>query len=411
MVRRASRSGVRVIVGVLVAAVLILCWSPFAHAQAMFGGMGANGSIPDSITKRGLDAYAKILGLDKDQKETATTLLEGNQTATRALMKDFQAKMQASVEKMRDGDFQAYQKDIKVLSQEMAKKGQELEKGFFNDLKAILTEAQADKWVKVERYRRREQGLRFGFVSGSAVDLIAVVEKTKSAPAGNAEFTDTLERWELDVDKLLVAFMKAAEESQKNMFEGEGMFDMKKIEEMMRKFYDGAKEVRDLNRTAARQLAPMMAEDARARFETEVKRRSFPRVYKPSHTDKLFDAALGFKDLSSEQKESLTTLREGYQRDLAVCNEKWARATEEREDKAGGSVMVMMQGMMGGGDPNDPAKQARDARKELDDKTKEKLESILTADQKSRLPEKKVEPMNPMAEFMPDLEDQEQEAK
>ena len=71
-------------------------------SQAQFGmGMGGMDSMmQDTITKRGLDAYAKLLGLDKEQKETAMTLLEGNQTATRAAMKEFQSKMEALAERV-----------------------------------------------------------------------------------------------------------------------------------------------------------------------------------------------------------------------------------------------------------------------------------------------------------------------
>jgi hypothetical protein len=406
-------SSVRRFLHASLAAVLLCVLAPSAPAQ--FGmGMGGMGSMAqqDTITRRGLDAYARLLGLDPDQKETALSLLEGNQSATRAAMKEYQAKMEALGEKARDsGDFSVYQKEMPTIAREMAEKFEGLEKGFFGDLKSILNEEQTARWPSVERYRLREQAMRFGFVSGSAVDLIAVVEKTKSAPAGNAEFTETLDQYELDVDRLLRNFEKAGKEAQKDALEGAQMFDMAKIEAMMKKLYDAAREVRDVNRAYARRLAPLMNDTERAAFEAEVQRRSFPRVYKPSHAAKSIDAALGFKDLSADQKESLQALRESYTRDLAAVNERWAKATEEKEEKAGGAVMVMMQGFMGGGSPDDPVKQAKDARKELDEKTQDRLEAVLSPDQKARLPEKKIEPSNPMADFMPELEDQEQESK
>ncbi|MBL9001187.1 MAG: hypothetical protein JNK25_08625 [Phycisphaerae bacterium] len=398
-------------IGRLLACIGVSVWLLAVHpSQAQFGmGMGGMDSMmQDTITKRGLDAYAKLLGLDKEQKETAMTLLEGNQTATRAAMKEFQSKMEALAEKARDEGFGVYQKDMPAISREMATKFEGLEKGFFDDLKSILTPDQVEKWPSVERYRRREQAMRFGFVSGAAVDLIAVVERTGTRPAGNTEFDETLERYELDVDRMLQNFERQAKDAQKDVLEGGAMFDMQKIQGMMKSMYEGAKEVRDTNRVYARQLAGLMPEEGRAKFEAEVQRRSFPRVYRPSHTTKSLDAALKFADLTPEQKESVSALRESYQRDLAPINTRWARATEEKEDKSGGSMMVMMEGFMGGAGPDDPVKQARDARKDLDDKALAKLSDILTPAQKSRLPEKKSAPMNPMADFMPDLDEEEQ---
>jgi hypothetical protein len=75
--------------------------------------------------------------------------------------------------------------------------------------------------------------------------------------------------------------------------------------------------------------------------------------------------------------------------------------------------MVMIQSFqgMGGGDPEDPVKLARAARKELDDKTKERIESVLTAEQKSKLPAKKAEGFNPMADFMPVEDESEGDTK
>lgn len=404
---------VRSLLGSLLVAVAALVAVPPAQAQfgMTMGGMGA-GMQQDAITRRGFDAYARLLGLDNDQKEVALMLLEGNQTATRAAGKEYQAKMEALGEKAREsGDFTVFQKEMPALGKEMTERFEGLEKSFFDDLQMTLTADQATRWPKVERYRRREKAMRFAMVSGSAVDLIAVVERTKCEPTGNAEFAETLDRYELEVDRMLQQFEKAGKEAQKDALEGGQMFDMQKIQAMMKKLYESAKEVRDVNRTYARRLAPMMSEESRAKFEAEVDRRSFPRVYKPSHTAKLLDASLGFGDVTGVQRESVVALKERYTRQLAAVNERWAKAAEEKEEKAGGTIMVMMQSYMGGGDGEDPVKAAREARKELDEATKDKLESILTADQRSRLPEKAVEKANPMADFMPEDEAEEQDSK
>jgi Spy/CpxP family protein refolding chaperone len=377
-------------------------------ASAQFGPMSGSQMMPEAVTKRGLDAYVRILGLDKDQAEAAKALYDGHQTAYRNLQKESMDKMQALTEKAREsGDFAMIQKQMPAMMKEITTKGEGLEDGFFSDLKSLCNDQQTANWDTVLHHHRREKAMRFGFVSGSAVDLISVMEKLKLKPTSESEAKETLLQYELEIDKLLVVFEKMGKDAQKDMFESGSMFDMKKVEEMMRKFYESASSVRDVNRNYARRLETVLGDDDKAKLAEEIKRRSFPKIYKTSHTQQVFDTAMGLADLSKDQKEQLVPVKEAYLRELASVNEKWAKATEEKEEKAGGSIMVMIQSFQpGGGDPNDPVKLAKEARKELDSKTKEKVEAILTPAQVSKLPEKKSESFNPMADFMP-AEDEE----
>jgi len=384
---------------VLAVAALFVVVQP---ARAQFGMMNNAQMMQDTITRRGLDRYCKLLGLDKDQKDAAKALFEGQQTETATLQKETAEKMKELGEKARENsDFSVYQTEMPAMMKAMAEKGEKLEESFFADLKALCNDEQLANWDTVTRFRRREKAMRFGFVSGSAVDMIAVTEKVKPATESVSDLKDTLLQYELEVDKLLVEFERVGKESQKDMFEGGAMFDMTKIESMMRKFYDAGALVRDVNRKYERQIAPLLSEEERTKLDLEVKRRSHPKIYKASRPQQLFDAAMGLADLTAEQREQLVVLREGYNREASPINERWAKAAEEKEEKAGGTVMVMIQGFqMQGGGADDPVKTARESRKEVDDKTKDRIEAVLTKEQVAKLPAKKTEEFNPMADFM-----------
>jgi hypothetical protein len=386
----------------MIVAALVVFVTP---ARAQFGMMGGGqGQTMDPITKRSFDAFVKLLGFDADQRDTAKALYDGHTEANRALQKEMMEKMAALGERAReDGDFSVFQKDMPAITKDMAAKGEALEKSFFDDLKAVCTEAQLAQWPAVERHHRRGKAMRFGIVSGSAVDLVSVMDRIKATPTDAGVVKDALDAWELEIDRLLVVFEKDAKDAQNDMMEGGAMFDMNKVQTMMKKFSESAAQVRDVNRSYARRIEPALSDEDRAKFVAEVQRRSFPRIYRPSHPQQMIDAAMGFADLTADQKEQLQAVKESYGRDAAGVNERWAKATEEKETEAGGSIMVMMQGFQGmGGDPNDPVKVARDSRRELDSKTKERIESILTAEQKAKLPKKKSEGFNPMGDFMID---------
>src|SRR6185436_19727993 len=104
------------------------------------------------------------------------------------------------------------------------------------------------------------------------------------------------------------------------------MFDMTRWEGMLKRFSDVGKDMRDVNREYARKLSQAMDGPSKQRFDEEVKRRTFPRVYKPAHVLKKLDTAAGFADLDKEKKDAIANIKGTYVRDAAAANEKWAKA-------------------------------------------------------------------------------------
>jgi hypothetical protein len=402
------RKSLRLVLPALLAGVM-LCASP---ARAQFGmnmGLGMEG---DSITKRGVEAYAKILGLSKDQHDIAMTLLEGNQTELHAAQAKAQEGIKAIREKLADTqDFSLWQKEMPKITKEFNEKKKALDKSFFDDLKAACNDQQLTSWAKVERYHRRETAMRIAFLSGSTVDLTKVVERVKAKP--ESEIQPLLDQYELDMDKNLQAFEKVAKQAEEDALKGDAnMFDMSRAENILKPFYEVAKDMRELNQEYARKLAQVMDDASRAKFEAEVKVRSFPRVYRQPHVVKMLDAAAEFKDLDKAQTENIAGLKAAYTRDAASANDKWAKAVEDREDKAGGTFAAMMksvQAMQGGGGASDLNKDvngARTARKELDSRTEKQLLALLSDDQRAKLPEAPREDTNPWADFMPQADEE-----
>jgi hypothetical protein len=382
-----------------------------APAHAQFGmQMGMGAAQGEMVTKRGVESYVKILGLDKDQREVALTLLEGVHTEYEAAQKKMEDGFKTVQDKVADtGDFSLYRTEMPKIGKEFGDKSKALEKSFFDDLKASCNDAQLAKWPKLERFHRRETGLRFAFVSGAAIDLIQLTERTRATPAAALE--PLLDQYELDMDKNLVALKKMEQEAQDEMTKGDANpFDMGRVENMLKRFYDVSKEMRELNRDYARKLSQLMDDASKARFDEEFKKRSFPRVYRQAHVVKMMEAALGFPDLDKNQKEQISSLKSTYTHDIVGMNEKWAKAVEAREDKAGGTILAMMKSMqmMQGGesDLNKDVNEARTARKELDAKTKDRLTALLTEDQRAKLPEAPREDNNPWADFMPQADEE-----
>jgi hypothetical protein len=120
-------------------------------------------------------------------------------------------------------------------------------------------------------------------------------------------------------------------------------------------------------------------------FRDRVQAASFPRVYRKGRTIRELDAAAAMTDLDDAQRSQLAELRASYERDAAPLNAAWAKAIEESEAEgqsggAGGVVMLSF------GNEPESLREARKARRDLDEQVSKRLRTMLSAAQKDRLP-------------------------
>jgi hypothetical protein len=239
--------------------------------------------------------------------------------------------------------------------------------------------------------------------------MVRVVDSLKVDPAATPGLSDQLDRYEVDMDRAIAAFDKFSKEQEKEQERFTEDFDMSKLAEMMPKIKSMmkdmlsiAKGMRDVNRQYARSIEPLLPEAQRPKFESEINRRAYPRIYRESYVSKALAAAAGFNDATAEQKSQIAEMKKSYLAELDPANKKWASATDDREDKTGGQMLEMMDmwGSAGsdakeqktkeeGEKAKEEANKAMADRKRLDKQYKEKLLALLTDEQKDRLPEEK----------------------
>jgi hypothetical protein len=371
---------------VLMLAFAILSGAPLpARAQWWSWMEGGEGTSP--VTRKAAKEYATILGLDKDQKEAVQTLVDGFVSAHKATMKQMQKSSQVLQEKYQESqDWSAYGKEVGKIMKEGIEKAEGLENGFLDDLKVVLTDEQSGRWPKLERYRRRQELLKFGMVSGQAVDLIEVARTLDLKTESIAGMAEELDNYEMEMDRQLQDGRKISKEMQDTMMNGWSGDNQKQMQEMMTRVMDMARAVRDVNLKHARQMAALLSEDTVPKFDFEIRKRSYPRVYGKSHVLKVLTVASGFNDLEQAQKDQLAAIKTAYERDVAPMNDKWAKAIEEEESK-NSDPFAAMYGWMGR-DNDSPVGKARKERRDLDAKTQERIAALLKDDQKTRLPDK-----------------------
>jgi hypothetical protein len=382
-----------------------------APARAQFGMDPDSPMMDVSISRRSLDAFSRILMLDKDQKETVVALFEGYRKDYEVIQKKFRDGMKTVQEKFADTqDVGVFSRDMPKLGKEFSEKTEALEAGFLKDVKDVLTDEQLAKWPRVERFQRRDKLMRVGFVSGAAVDLVKIVDRVKAAPTGKEDLTPVLERYEIEMDRHLSELDSGRKDMEKKFMPEEGkMPDFKKMQDAMKEIAELGKGMRETNKEYTRKLALLMDDASRARFEAEVKRYSFPRVYRPHHVIKQMEAALKWDDLDTSKKEQIAALKATWEREAGPLNDRWAKAIEARDDEAGGTFGAMMATQFGGGQElNKGVNEARQARKELDQRVKSQFENLLTDEQRAKLPPAPPsKPNDIFADLLPPQDDEE----
>jgi Spy/CpxP family protein refolding chaperone len=380
---------------------VLLAPSP-ARAQ-----MGMGGAMPGQgqISRRALDTYATLLQLDADQKAGVLTLFEGYQAGMKTVREDTRKATDKMQEKMRDGMDPAIFKELKSDMEPIGKRAEQLESDFFTDLKALLTSEQAGRFDRVERHRRRDKQMRFAMAAGARANLLEVVEATK-LPEETPELREALETYELELDRVLLAreaamkeLEKDGERVQEKSLESMKTMDFSGIMEESMKLMKRGKEIekplREVHKTHARRIASILPPDKQAEFETQFRLRAFPRVYRQSEVSKQIGAALKFEDLTAEQRSQIEAIQRSYQSELDPLNERWAAAIEEKDDKGIVSFPMMPPS---GGEP-DPTTEPRKARRDLDKRVRDSVRSLLSDEQKERLPREERNQMDDMMDM------------
>lgn len=356
-----------------------------------WGGMGMQQVFEPSVNSDDIKSWKDRLKLSDEQNVTVEALFEAYQTQFAADAKVARDQVEALREEARQAQDPSIFQDIMAERQAFAKKRTAMEKSFFADVQAVLNEQQMSEWPRIERDRRREQTLGRGLIAGERVDVVRLVEDMDLSPEQMTSVQPILDQYKDDLDRELITRNELLEEGQSRMREfmqaamggGEENPDLEKLVTRGR---DAGMRVRDVNRKYARQIEGVLPEEKKAAFAAEVKRESFPMIYRPMYGTRVLDAADKMEGLTDTQKTSLASIRDTYTRDMSALQSQMEKAMED--EQANFSLATMRQRGFGGM-MNGPMADLDKQRRELDTTTFEKVKGVLTPEQAEKLPERR----------------------
>lgn len=381
---RSLRRGLvdRVLAAVLALVAVLL---PVNLARAQGDEIEDMAVVFNPLTHRSVDLANRTLGLDADQLQVAKDLYVGYRAALRTTMKDTGAKANTLMEKAReDKDYDAMRKGPMGVFKEAFEKVEGFERSFNADLKAVLTQEQEAKFPSFERARRRENARLIQLMAGEGADVVDILYTLKLDSSASEELKGVLADYEMTFDRAISERQTLLKEFLNKVASAGGGDEMEAMTDFMPKLWAKAKAGRDVNRQTARRVSELLPEADRARFDAEVRTRSFPSIYKATATGKKLDAAKKFEDLTEDQKGELTTLQAEYVREIDVASKEWSRHLDTMQEEFGGDFKKLMMGEEPKGAKD--AEDARTKRVDLEKQYLERLEKLLSKAQGERLP-------------------------
>jgi hypothetical protein len=352
------------------------------------GGMGMGGQMDAPVTSEMLGRIGKIVNFDADQKLASDELLKGYLAGYQVKADEMRKVVEETREEFRESRDPTVWQGLAPKMEEFRKYRDQSEQSFMNDLKSILTEPQLEKWPAVDRMLRRDT-LSRSFMAGERLNLITMLEQMKLPEDKQKALKETLDQYELELDRELIERNKLQTEvmgGMQNFFRVQGDPDaMAKAEELVNKNREASMRVRDVHRKYARLVESMLEGEQAAKFNDAVKRESFPEVYRERYGDRVVAAAIAMSEIDQSQRDALTALLESHQRETQQINSKHEQAIAEREKNFSISGMMGRMGGMGGPDQA-LMEEVRTARRTLEESTITKVKAILTPEQAEKLP-------------------------
>lgn len=410
-IRRAGTIGISLWLALAAAMAIGVLATAARGQQMMFSDSIGDRQNGAPVTEEEVDRYARILGLDADQTEALRMVFESVDMEYSEAEQAASEARRALIDSVREAQAQGKPFDPTVFREKMPaiEGGQRdtwsrLERQFFEDMKSIVTPQQAERWAGVERQRRRDRALSDGRLAGETVDLIALSEEVGIPDASRSEVDPILGRYELDLDRALLARDEAVG-AARSMLNGPGgvrfgavpasgtMAEVMGSEEFAKAradAQDARRSLREVNNRYARQVAAALPPDSSERFNEAYRAASYPRIYRDPYFVRALDGAGRFADLTDAQRSEIDSIKAAWARESGALNDRWAAAVRAAEDEQGIDASMppaQLARLAEARGETSPIVEAWQARRDLESRMLERLKGVLTDGQRDRLPQ------------------------
>jgi hypothetical protein len=262
---------------------------------------------------------------------------------------------------------------------------------FIAEVVALLNEDQRALWPALDRRLIREKTLGRGRLAGESIDLRQIIAQLKLNPAEQSSVGPILDAYELRLDEALRARNELLSSSQAGLNRAIQAQDEPAARSIAQEQIERRIAVRAINDEFTQTLAAALPEEISGRLVDAYRMRGYPRVFRPTQTQRMFEAARQLQGLDLAIINAITELERSYSDQLRTLNEHLLNVVREHEPEE--LKRRTLRRMTNKGQPpdtaqprNDPILAAFAARTELNDRFDQQLETILPPEKFNELP-------------------------
>ncbi len=342
-------------------AMLVLCAFVFCATNSATA-QGTSGMLPDPISSRDMEGYARRLQLDEFQRLAIDPLHEQYRAAFRQLREDDIAKLLKQTDEMRGSGLRMPQRQkVERLLKDMKrafKKIEQLDSRLFNQMDVVLTDDQRAAMPRVRLARARQRyrnGAMGGGGLGSQAARIDLSEIYAQLELSDQELLDSdpliasyERRLTPAVEKLYEATLTMSLDML-DAFEAAGMTDLdmtdpESAQEMMetmraiwadlgKNMTERSTAIADLNRKTLKSVKARLTPKNARKLRYDYYSRAYPMAPKDQMSAQIrFKAALRLKQLTEDQRLAITDAGQTHQRSHDRITDEMIKFVEEHNE-------------------------------------------------------------------------------
>ncbi|MCP3905951.1 MAG: hypothetical protein GY715_20185 [Planctomycetes bacterium] len=375
----------RLLVGLAGAAAVALT----AAAGAQFGqAAGFGDMMTPYFLRRDLQIFAEGLELDDGQAVILESLYwdyEDEHESGKTRMLD---RLQSMRDQMQDMERTEILELVFSPFEERSVEWELMRTTFLENVRAILSTEQSERWEEFRRKLRREKELPKGRLSGESINLFHVLHALDLDRTIIQVVQPVLDDYDLALDDAIHRRERLMHESRLAMMHSIRDDQPDAAVSIYLKQIRARIGLRNTNDEYREILVAQLPYEVGPEFEREVLQRAYPRVYRPTAAQRLFAEARKLEGLSPEMLQAIVDLETAYTAELGTVNARLlnlVRDFEPEEAQYRANSFAARSGDARPPRPQDPSRAEFKNRDELGRRYADQLRNLLTPDEFAKL--------------------------
>lgn len=310
------------------------CLFGFARpAQAQFGQAVAISELmkPEFIN-RDMVIFVEGLNLDDGQQVIVESMFENYRDDFDAGLERLRGRFEQLRDKLDTRDPDRVLKLVFAPFEQWRDERNQLRDQFLNNVKLVLSDRQLKGWDEFLRKLRRDKTLDRGILSGEHLNIFHVLQDMQLSEQQRLAIEPLLTQYETDLDQALRERNRAINDEDGVMLEAMQTQDADAMLKAMNHQIELRIAVRDINDHYVNVVAEALPETLGAEFREKAMTRAYPRIYRRSSAEKLFEAALAL-DLPKEVRQNVNEVYGNYRTAIEDFNQRLLDMVRAQEPK------------------------------------------------------------------------------